>query len=316
MKFIKLLFVLFFLIGCGGGGGSGSGSNTSTASSDGVTISAMQNAEPTINQNSVAGKLYVDVSKPTLNENTDYKAITDIYGDYVLKNIPAGKYTLVLTHPAILHHLTEATPNVVLDVQAKYYTNTKEFLLTLTHKGGDPLDLRNIEIALQTESEYKRFQVFKLGEGFTSLKAYYYRLNKTATNPGSSNPDDIVFDDLVLSQYEDSINYHWGLGGPAGLSNYFGVEWVGELYVPESGNYTFYLTSDDGSWLYIDGNLIIDNGGLHPPKEKYSGLHLKSGIHHFEVRMFEHYGGAVIYLEYARGVALGRKPVESFYHTQ
>jgi len=75
MKFIKLLFVLFFLIGCGGGGGSGSGSNTSTASSDGVTISAMQNAEPTINQNSVAGKLYVDVSKPTLNENTDYKVL-------------------------------------------------------------------------------------------------------------------------------------------------------------------------------------------------------------------------------------------------
>lgn len=37
--------------------------------------------------------------------------------------------------------------------------------------------------------------------------------------------------------------------------------WTGWIQAPASGTFTFYLESDDGSRLYIDGVLRVDNGG-------------------------------------------------------
>ena len=52
---------------------------------------------------------------------------------------------------------------------------------------------------------------------------------------------------------------------------YFAVHWQTTLYVEEPGEFTFNLGSDDDSWLFVDGNLIIDLGGLH-------GLHMTDAI--------------------------------------
>ena len=42
----------------------------------------------------------------------------------------------------------------------------------------------------------------------------------------------------------------------------------GNFDVPEAGDYTFFTTSDDGSRLYVNGAVIVDNWGLHGVKEK------------------------------------------------
>ena len=34
-----------------------------------------------------------------------------------------------------------------------------------------------------------------------------------------------------------------------------------------AGKYTLCTTSQDGSRLYVDGTLVVDNGGLHAPKQ-------------------------------------------------
>ena len=206
-------------------------------------------------------------------------------------------------------------PNVVLSVSATYYRNTEEGKIILTHKGGDPIDLRDLAITIESIGRNEKLNI-RFGSGFTDLRGYYYRLNTFATNPRSHDPKDVVFSNLVFTKDENGINYKWGLGGPRNdLKDYFGVVWIGRLSVSESGVYTFYLTSDDGSWLYIDGRLVIDNGGLHAPRERSGSVHLSEGYHRFDVRMFEHHGGAVIYLQYAKG-AFGRQPVTSFYHSR
>ena len=48
-----------------------------------------------------------------------------------------------------------------------------------------------------------------------------------------------------------------------GATDNFAARYTGALVVETAGLYTLYLTSDDGSALYLDGERVIDNDGLH-----------------------------------------------------
>jgi len=71
----------------------------------------------------------------------------------------------------------------------------------------------------------------------------------------------------------------------------FGLVFSGYLNVPKAGEYTFFATSDDGSALYIDDKLIVDNDGVHGPQEKNGKVSLTSGYHLIRVEYFEAGGG-------------------------
>ena len=45
----------------------------------------------------------------------------------------------------------------------------------------------------------------------------------------------------------------------------FAMRWRGEITIPSDGDYSFRTTSDDGSMLFIDRQLVVDNDGLHGP---------------------------------------------------
>ncbi len=40
------------------------------------------------------------------------------------------------------------------------------------------------------------------------------------------------------------------------------LQLTGALYVPTNGSYTLWLCSDDGSRLWLNDQLLVDNGGL------------------------------------------------------
>ncbi|MBR1526972.1 MAG: family 20 glycosylhydrolase [Prevotella sp.] len=65
----------------------------------------------------------------------------------------------------------------------------------------------------------------------------------------------------------------------------------GYINVPEDGIYTFALMSDDGSWLKIDGNMVVDNDREQSPHEMICQQALRKGMHKMEVRYFDHNGG-------------------------
>ncbi|MEN9841253.1 MAG: hypothetical protein RL376_1053, partial [Verrucomicrobiota bacterium] len=46
-------------------------------------------------------------------------------------------------------------------------------------------------------------------------------------------------------------------------TDYFGLSFQGKIKINTSGDYSFFLNSDDGSKLWIDGVLIINNDGAH-----------------------------------------------------
>ncbi len=74
---------------------------------------------------------------------------------------------------------------------------------------------------------------------------------------------------------------------PARKMEHFGMQFTGFIRVPADGIYKFYLTSDDGSLLYIDGKKIIDNDGTHGAREKTGLVPLAAGLHAFKVEYFQ-----------------------------
>ena len=81
---------------------------------------------------------------------------------------------------------------------------------------------------------------------------------------------------------------------PRGVKSYIiGLTYKGYINIPEDGIYSFYLSSDDGSMLYIDGKQVIDNDGLHAPGEVTGQAALKQGYHPIEVQYFDHGGGSI-----------------------
>ncbi|ARN55819.1 Xylan 1,4-beta-xylosidase precursor [Sedimentisphaera salicampi] len=69
-------------------------------------------------------------------------------------------------------------------------------------------------------------------------------------------------------QTDSQVNFNWTGKSPAKriLKTNFSVRWTGALKAEETGNYILGLNSDDGSRLYIDGELVIDNWGNHAAK--------------------------------------------------
>jgi mono/diheme cytochrome c family protein len=78
----------------------------------------------------------------------------------------------------------------------------------------------------------------------------------------------------------------------------FGLRLMGGVTLPVDGTYTFYLTSDDGSMFDLDGQRVIDHGGLHGDWTKETTLELEAGFHPLVVTMFERTGGEVLRLEF------------------
>ena len=73
----------------------------------------------------------------------------------------------------------------------------------------------------------------------------------------------------------------------AKASNHFGYEFDCQFYAPESDLYLFKLSSDDGSVLTVDGEVVIDNDGSHSFSHKSGAVRLAKGFHDLELRYFD-----------------------------
>ena len=67
----------------------------------------------------------------------------------------------------------------------------------------------------------------------------------------------------------------------------FAIRFRTELEINIPGVYVFELSSDDGSQLYIDGSLVVDNDGIHPTRSRQGRIRLGTGIHTVEIHYFQ-----------------------------
>jgi hexosaminidase len=79
----------------------------------------------------------------------------------------------------------------------------------------------------------------------------------------------------------------------------YGFQFKCLIDLPSDGDYVFYLASDDGSKLFLDDKLLINNDGLHGTLELNNKSTLAKGKHRLEVRHFQSGGasGLIVSLE-------------------
>ncbi|WP_276379759.1 family 20 glycosylhydrolase [Flavobacterium sp. H4147] len=78
------------------------------------------------------------------------------------------------------------------------------------------------------------------------------------------------------------------------IERYIGLKFDGYIFIPETGNYTFSTLSDDGSKLFIDNELVVNNDGIHWLNEAYGAVKLEKGFHKFNISYFDQVGGTVL----------------------
>lgn len=71
----------------------------------------------------------------------------------------------------------------------------------------------------------------------------------------------------------------------------FALRFTGNVLAPSSGDYTFFVASDDGSRIYLNDKLLVNNDGLHGMVEKSAKVTLAAGVHSLVVTYFDNGGG-------------------------
>jgi fibro-slime domain-containing protein len=102
----------------------------------------------------------------------------------------------------------------------------------------------------------------------------------------------------LFERLDPVVDFLWPGDEPVPADS-FSTTWHGRIQVAQSGTYRFLTTSDDGSWVYIDHQLVVDNGGRHDARYAEGQIELSAGWHDIEVRYFYADGSKEIHLIWA-----------------
>jgi len=136
--------------------------------------------------------------------------------------------------------------------------------------------------------------------------AQVYQLGRVPDNflARTRNPLSIPRSHYVGSFAWNGAFTNWGSGGPLpNLDDDYIIVQTRSFVAPTSGLYTFGITSDDGAWLWVDGQLVVDNSGLHAvhdtndtsndaslTNDVTGAVSLSAGVHTIGFQYFERSG--------------------------
>ena len=88
----------------------------------------------------------------------------------------------------------------------------------------------------------------------------------------------------------------------------FAVGFSGFIEITQPGKYTFSTSSNDGSRLYIDNQLVVDNDGEHGVVENKGALFLQPGKHPITISYFQS-GGSQAFDVYYKGPGIEKQHI-------
>ncbi|MHC4434190.1 MAG: PA14 domain-containing protein, partial [Planctomycetota bacterium] len=151
--------------------------------------------------------------------------------------------------------------------------------------------------------------------GLLVLTTYYWRVDTSdgaATQAGAvwsftTVPDtadglqadyftgeDYLAGDPVLTRVDPEIDFNWNDDAPGGGIDraQFSARWRGEITIPADGSYDFILNSNDGSRLYIDGQLLVEDWSNHGRRDTKASIDLVAGTYPIRVEYYQNEANA------------------------
>lgn len=166
--------------------------------------------------------------------------------------------------------------------------------------------------AEQRASVFKKVQalILEMPTGLTSETAsssFQNGVEASYLTPHTPNAKSETIDQkkMLVSKVVDNF----GLMVPPGQTrDKFVNVFQSNLVISEPGNYKFFLTSDDGSILYLDGKRLVNNDGKHGMVERSGKITLKAGRYPIRVNYFNSGGGNGLKVMWS-GPGFKKKPI-------
>ena len=208
---------------------------------------------------------------------------------------PEGLHNDVFVNTPYKIKLTTALKNVKI-----YYTLDKSEPNENSLLYKSPIELNNTAVV-------KAICVLPSGRKSHAVKAHYEKIAYIAACDTTLNKHGLKTSYFVgaistLEDFDKLIKKSGFISPQVALSDNhrednFGYLFEGFIKIPQDDLYRFYLSSDDGSRLYIDDKLLIDNDGLHAMGDVTAKIALREGFHKIKLLFFEAKYGQGLELE-------------------
>ena len=95
----------------------------------------------------------------------------------------------------------------------------------------------------------------------------------------------------------------------------FAIDFNGYIKIDQEGIYTFYVNSNDGSNLYVNDILVVENDGVHGSTERMGKIKLSQGLHPFQLQYFDGGGSQALEVNYkGPGISRQKIPVNKLFY--
>lgn len=129
--------------------------------------------------------------------------------------------------------------------------------------------------------------------GDLGLTAEWYDGQRDARSIADVNwPRPVGSETVALIDWSRTNRSFWD-GGP---NDRFAARIRGGIVIPETGLWSFALTSDDSAALWINEELVINDEPSHGERTRTATVYLTEGLHAIEIRHLERTGNATLQL--------------------
>ncbi len=240
----------------------------------------------------------IEVSLPAYNPNTikaPYAYVIKIenFGRHAAKPVAGITYNKLLqptvsissaANGAVIYYTTDGTmPTKQAAVYSKPFTlNSNAVVKAIAVKDG----IINSDVMQTPVKAYGLMRRADAGAVSAGLQYKYYEADDMSINATERlQPVKAGIADAVDTKYKNRTEK-------------FGFVFDGYIMAAKTALYDFYISSDDGSMLYIDDQLIVNNDGNHGMDEKQDKARLEKGLHKIKVVYYDSGGGNGLKLSY------------------
>ena len=152
---------------------------------------------------------------------------------------------------------------------------------------------------LLTKSTVVMAKAFKGANQESKVSKAYYRMINSTSNNGiryhyyeSKKDMNFLPNFLEMKAVKSGKTYQFRIDSINQVKHQFGIQFSSSIKINSKGEYHFYLLSDDGSRLYINNTLVVDNDGGHGAIERKGSISLQPGFHKITLDYHNQQGGA------------------------